>query len=45
MIAARQHIIQARFKQGVGQIAGIENEDIHHQLQVFDSRLTIKLIQ
>ena len=45
VIAARQHIIQARFKQGVGQIAGIKNEDIHHQLQVFDSRLTIKLIQ
>ena len=45
MLPARQHIVEARCKQRVGQIAGIEDKDIHHLFQVFDGRLTVQAVQ
>ena len=45
VIATRQHVIQSCLKQRLGQVAGVEDKDLHHQLQVLDGRLTIQLIQ
>ncbi len=39
MVAARQHIVEARFEQRVGEVAGVEDEDAHHLFEVFDGRL------
>ena len=45
VIASRQHVVQARFKQRFRQITSVIDENTHHFFEIFDSRLTVQPVQ
>ena len=45
MVAARQHIVETRLEQRLGEVAGVEDEDAHHLFEVFNGRLAVQGVQ
>ena len=42
VVAARQHVVQARLVQRVGQAAGVVDKHIHHALEVLDAGVAVE---